>query len=56
MKKDDIHISHYSSLEAWMMKAIENGNEKELLILLKLLPDQKKEKYRELWKKLKEKK
>ncbi len=42
------------TLEQWMTKMIESGNAKLVLPLLNVLPDEKKVRYRKIWKTLME--
>ncbi len=42
------------TLEQWMTKMIESGNAKLVLPLLNVLPDEKKVRYRNIWKTLME--
>ncbi len=43
------------TLEQALDEAFEKGNESQLLFILKLLPSEKQEKYRKLWKELSKK-
>lgn len=45
--------SQCGTLEEWIRKALKQGLDAEVAALVKLLPEEKKEKYRKIWKEVK---
>lgn len=58
VKDDDPSWSECSTIEEWMRKVIDSGSkeeEKKVIQLLQAFSEEKKEKYRAIWKELKKK-
>lgn len=45
----EIEWERAMSLEVWMEKALREGKDREVLAILKTLPEDKRERYRAIW-------
>lgn len=50
----EIEWEHASTLETWVKNALRQGLEKEVIAIIRCLPESSREKYRAIWKEWKD--